>query len=177
MGFEFSNLDARTRELMLAEIERDSEAGTLYISKRLTKAGELAYPDLLRDAARSGNEDSFADALRAGDYFEATEPRNTSSGVTMVKVPATAAQTLAESEFNRFYVRAVCARSLEEGKGEVEVYRAKQVSSARSESQRKIGTRVPAEKLLADLRTHIGMDTVLGLPSGPNSGLSVKLVD
>jgi hypothetical protein len=55
------------------------------------------------------------------------------------------------------------------------VYRAKAVEHARSESQQKIGSCVAAEPLLRDLRTHVGVDTALGLPPGPNSGLSVHL--
>jgi len=59
----------------------------------------------------------------------------------------------------------------------VEVYRAKQVKQPRPESIRLEGQRLNAAELLTDLRTHVGMDTVLGLPPGPNSGLSVKLLE
>jgi hypothetical protein len=84
-------------------------------------------------------------------------------------------EMLAEGEFNRFYIRALCLRAIEDGVSEVIVYRAKDVEHARSESQQKIGSRVAAELLLRDLRTHVGVDTALGLPPGPNSGLSVHL--
>ncbi|MDP9470553.1 MAG: hypothetical protein M3Q71_07785 [Chloroflexota bacterium] len=57
----------------------------------------------------------------------------------------------------------------------VEVYRAKQVTSPRLESQRMLGKLVDPEELLNDLRAHPGTDTALGLPSGPNSGLSIRL--
>ena len=63
-------------------------------------------------------------------------------------------EMLAEGEFNRFYIRALCARAIEDGLPGVTVYRAKAVENARSESQQKIGQRVPAEALLRDLRTH-----------------------
>jgi hypothetical protein len=46
---------------------------------------------------------------------------------------------------------------------------------ARAESEQKIGQRIAAEALLRDLRAHPGLDTALGLPPGPNSGLSVHL--
>jgi hypothetical protein len=80
---------------------------------------------------------------------------------------------LAEGEFNRFYIRGVCLRAIEEGMYEVIVYRAKTVEHARAESEQKIGQRVAAEDVLRDLRAHPGVDTALGLPPGPNSGLSV----
>ena len=178
MGFEFLNLDEKTREYMLAEIKRDVEEGSLYMSDRLNSAGELEYPGLLRSAAEAGSEVTLAADIRDRGLLRATETKRTpKGGITEAKIPVTAAQTLAEGEFNRFYVRALCARVLDEGGSEVEVYRAKEVTSARSESQRKIGTRADARKLLEDLRSRQGMDTALGLPPGPNSGLSVKLID
>jgi hypothetical protein len=39
-----------------------------------------------------------------------------------------------------------------------------------------IGRRLNAQALLGDLRKHVGVDTALGLPPGPNSGLSGRLV-
>ncbi len=82
---------------------------------------------------------------------------------------------LAEGEFNRFYIRAVCARAVADGISGVVVYRAKSVEHARSESERKIGQTVDPSAVLNDLRAHPGVDTALGLPPGPNSGLSIAL--
>ena len=84
-------------------------------------------------------------------------------------------QMLAEGEFNRFYIRALCVRASEDNNVEVIVYRAKAVENARSASQQMIGQRMSAEALLHDLRSSPGVDTALGLPPGPNSGLSVRL--
>ncbi len=91
-----------------------------------------------------------------------------------MSVPITAAETLAEGEFNRFYIRGVCRAVLANEQHEVEVYRAKAVAQPRPESQAKIGTRVNAATLLDDLRHNVGVDTALGVPAGPNSGLSVR---
>lgn len=55
------------------------------------------------------------------------------------------------------------------------VYRAKNVTNSRPESQMKIGQTFNPHQLLKDLRENIGTDTALGLPAGPNSGLSVQL--
>jgi hypothetical protein len=84
-------------------------------------------------------------------------------------------EMLAEGEFNRFYIRALCLRAIEDGIPDVVVYRAKPVENPRSESQQKIDEHVSPEALLRDLRIHPGVDTALGLPPGPNSGLSVRL--
>jgi hypothetical protein len=82
---------------------------------------------------------------------------------------------LAEGEFNRYYCRGLCQRALEVGIEEVEVYRAKAVTTPRPESQRLIGRRLSARSLLNDLRTSQGVEPALGVPPGPNSGLSVRL--
>ncbi len=82
---------------------------------------------------------------------------------------------MAEGEFNRFYARGLCRRAIAEGIEALVVYRAKEVVNPRAESVALIGKSLPAKQLLEDLRAHIGTDTALGLPPGPNSGLSVKL--
>ncbi len=92
-----------------------------------------------------------------------------------VKVPRNAHETLAEGEFNRFYIRGLCRRAIDEGLSALEVYRAKEVRDPRPESQNMIGKSLDPSQLLNDLRTQIGIDTVLGLPSGPNSGLSARI--
>jgi hypothetical protein len=72
-------------------------------------------------------------------------------------------------------MRGLCARAKAEGTTRAVIYRAKHVTNPRPESEIMIGTDVEVDQLLADLRTHIGTDTALGLPSGPNSGLSIRL--
>jgi hypothetical protein len=108
--------------------------------------------------------------------LHATEMAHYRSGrVSEKKVPWTAAWTLAEDQFNRFYVRGVCRAALDAGRESVEVYRAKSVSQPRPESQRRIGTMVNAVALLADLRQNMALETALHIPGGPNSGISVRL--
>lgn len=175
MSFNFENLDSRTRELMLEELSNDIKNGTLYISPRLNEKGKKIYPELLRKAIISGNELSLAEDLR-NNYMNETEQRKKpNGGFTIAKIPYNAHIMLAEGEFNRFYIRAICRRTIEETSASIEVYRAKEVSNPRPESERKIGSIIEPKKLLDDLRTHPGVDTALGLPSGPNSGLSVRL--
>lgn len=166
-----------TRRFMLEEIEFDINRGALYISKRLSASGVQAYPELLRTAARNGTDSSFASALRAGGCMNSTEEkRKPKGGITIAKVPVTAADTLAEGEFNRFYVRALCRRAIAEGLASVVAYRAKDVEHPRPESEALVGVALPAQQLLQDLRQSDGTDTAFGLPPGPNSGLSVRLV-
>jgi hypothetical protein len=92
-----------------------------------------------------------------------------------VRVPHTAADTLAEGEFNRYYVRGVCRRALEEGWRDVVVYRAKQPQRPRPQSEALLGLRLNARELLQELRERKDDSSHLVIPPGPNSGLSVRL--
>jgi hypothetical protein len=169
--FYFPDLDSRTRAFMLEEIAHDLTHGTLHLSKRLSSTGNANYAQYLQHAARVGNEETLAAALRQPGHFQTMEPR----GTGWAKVPYNAAAVLAEGEFNRFYIRALCRRAIEDDVEELIIFRSKPVSNPRPESLTKIGRAVDPHRLLTDLRTHPGADTALGLPQGPNSGLSVRL--
>jgi hypothetical protein len=176
MSFAFADLDPETRRLMLVEIDEDISANKLYLSDRLSAFGRDAYPQLLREAALFFDEHWLAEKLRARNCFNATySRRNSKGGLTEVRMPVNAADMLAEGEFNRFYIRALCRRAIKDGIAELIVYRGKPVTSPRPESEAKIGQLVSPQALLADLRENIGVDTSLGLPAGPSSGLTVRL--
>ena len=93
----------------------------------------------------------------------------------MAKVPANAADTLAEGEFNRFYCRGLCARVSGSTPGEVEIYRGRESSQPRRESEALIGRRLEATSVLRDLRSSVGVEPALGVPPGPNSGLTLRI--
>jgi hypothetical protein len=169
--FVFPDLDSRTRAFMVEEISHDRLHGTLYISKRLTPVGAANYGQHLEDAARMGDELTLAAQLRQPGQLRELEPR----GMGLARVPHNAAEVLAEGEFNRFYIRALCRRAIEDGVDELIVFRSKPVENPRPHSLAKVGSAVGPHRLLTDLRTHPGTDTALGLPPGPGSGLSVCL--
>lgn len=178
MSFTFRNLDQATRERMLLELEEDLGAGRLYVGSRLSPSGATVYPELLRAAFSSGDCESLVASLRAPGVLNGYEfARNPRGGPDIRKtVPRTAADTMAEGEFNRFYARGLCRLVLEtEEGGSVLVYRARPSLRPRPDSELLLGARILARKLLDDLREHIGVDTALGLPAGPNSGISVCL--
>ncbi|HMF31773.1 MAG TPA: hypothetical protein VKK79_10175 [Candidatus Lokiarchaeia archaeon] len=60
---------------------------------------------------------------------------------------------------------------------DLEVYRAKFVNDPRPQSQRVVGMRVDPKSVLELLRKNKTVDSVLGLSPGPNSGLSVRLLN
>ena len=177
MPLNYLHLDDRTRRLMLDEIERDIASDTLYISENLSEQGRRGYPDLLRTAARDGNDGTFGVALRSC-LNSHEKPRRLRSG-ELSKPPvmrSNAHEMLAEGEFNRFYMRALCRRAIEDGIEIVVVYRAKEVRNARSDSQKKLGMQLAPDALLEDLRSHVALGSVPGLPSGPNSGLCIRFL-
>jgi hypothetical protein len=176
MALQLVNLDERTRTFMGEELQWDIDNGALYISNRLTDAGRVRWPGALREAIDQGDDASLAAELHSPGYLNTTEQRRKpSGGFSTAQGPATAPETLAEGEFNRFYIRGVCRRAIADTMPTVVVYRAKAVERPRTESEAKIGKQVDAQRLLDDLHTSQGIDTALGLPAGPNSGLSIRL--
>jgi hypothetical protein len=177
MGLRYGNLDDRTRRHMVAEFERDVAQGTLYYGKHLNDGGRAAWPTLLREAIESHDDEWLACRIRESGYLATQYARRTpSGGMTMAKVPVTAPDTLAQGEFNRFYVRGLCARAIQAGTSHVEACRGRESANPRAESEAMVGRMIPAADLLADLRTSPGVDTSLGLPPGPNSGITVASV-
>lgn len=172
MGLCYESLDERTRAFMLEELAKDEAAGRLYISGRLTREGAERYPKLLREALTSYRDDWLAERLRG--LMAEREPSSRSKTGDKA-VPHNADATLAEGEFNRYYIRGVCRQVEADGGTEVEIYRGKTVAAPRDESQMMVGTRIDAAKVLADLRANSGVNTALGLPPGPNSGLTVRV--
>ena len=167
----FQNLDPITRKIMLDEMTGDLHAGNLYFSNRLNDHGRVLYPVLLKEAIISGDASMLAARIRVEGCLKAMERR----GKGIAQIPYNAHETLAEGEFNRYYIRALCRRAIEENRVLV-VYRAKEVMSPRIESEMRIGRTIEAAILLNDLRNHIGVETALGIPAGPCSGLSVKFL-
>ena len=122
------------------------------------------------------NDDSLAAELRRPGALNGTTQRSTPrGGMTTARVPYNAAEVLAESEFNRYYVRGLCRRATANSIPRLEVYRAKHVVEPRPESQAKIGLLVDPEVVLLDVRASIGVEAALGIPPGPGSGISIRI--
>ena len=140
---------------MLAEVESDIEAARLYTSARFTPRGASRYPDLLRDAIQNGDDNSLSASLEAAACFSEWEEGRRGTKTFLKRVPANAAQTFSEGEFNRFYLRGLCLRAMADGVPSLEVYRAKEVADPRPESLAMIGRMVNPASVLEDLRENI----------------------
>jgi hypothetical protein len=173
MPLHYQNLDPTTRRLAVAELDRDIGAGNFHASERLRPTAIDSYRRLLREAL------SYYDDLwleeRAADLLVEVEPRRTASGAqTTAKVPQMAARMLAEGDFNRYYMRGVSQRAIDEARQVVEVYRARLSHEPRRESEEIEGQRLAATDVLNWLRGE-PVEPMVRL-GRPNSGLSVRLV-
>jgi uncharacterized protein YxeA len=170
MGLHYASLDTDIRTYMVSEFNSDVDNETCYVSKRFHDKGKNSYIEAMPSHLTTGNDDSLMNHLSTNKCFNATEFNKNGKEN---KVPITASQTFSEGEFNRFYMRGVCLKAIED-KGTVIVYRARHSENPSPESEALIGTFVNAEQLLNDLRMNIGLETRIGL-ARPNSGLSVRL--
>lgn len=175
MPLRYENLDPNTRAHSLAELERDVADGTFIVPDRLRPGTGDQYRALLRDAIRY-YDDLWLEE-RIAPLLVSFEMRHTpSGGETTARLPENAARLLAEADFNRYYMRGVCLRAIEEGRQVVEVYRARFSAEPRTTSSELEGKRLDARELLEELRAV----TPATLPSAtlarPGSGMSVRLV-
>jgi len=158
---------------MLEEIKGAEARGDLYFSTRFTAGGVQAWPALLAEAAQTYDEHWLAYQVESRGHMKHLELKaKPSGGYTTAHVPDIAAETLADGQFTRFYIAVVCRRTIEEGKKEVVVYRAKSRGQPRAESVALEGRSFDAASLLAQVRARQGsLDCEL---LKPNSGLAVE---
>ena len=174
MTMNLKQLTPKTRKTMLAELDYAVKNNALYISDRLTPQGKNLYPEILKHHIETGNPETMEAALQG--LFNLKEQYRKSTGAISTRaMPKNAPQLLAEGEFNRFYMRALCLIALEENK-QLKIYRARLSKKARPESEVLIGQPIDPKNLLNDLRTHIGSNTISGI-GDINSGLSVEFVE
>ncbi|WP_312399747.1 hypothetical protein [Sphingobacterium sp.] len=167
--FNFLNLDQNVRSIMLSEINTDIETDNLYFSDRLNDTGKENYTNFLIDSVKNSDEEEFEMLLDFATHFNPTSLRQGK----IVKTPSNASTILCQSEFNRYYIRAVCVHAMANDINEVEIYRARESSWSRPGSEAKIGNKISAQDLLDDLRSSVGVEPKL-MPE-VNSGLSVKI--
>ena len=124
MPLLYESLDPTTRRFALAELEQDSTVGGFHLSERVRATVAAEYRRLLREAI-AYYDDAWLEE-RAADLLVDFEVRRTpSGGTTTAKLPDMAARMLAEGDFNRYYMRGVAPRALDEHREVVQVYRAR----------------------------------------------------
>lgn len=133
MALKLDNLDDITRKYMVEEMQGDISERKVYISSRLNADGKIRFQELLIASAKSGNDGTLAESLLG--YFNEKESNGKGS---YKSIPYNANVTLAEGEYNRYYIRALCRRAILENK-RIEVCRVRDSSRPRPESECRIG--------------------------------------
>lgn len=174
MPLHYENLDPTTRRYALAELDDDLKNGGFHASDRLRPTAIAEYQRLLHEAIRYYDDLWLED--RVSDLLVDFETRQTrSGGQTTAKIPEMASRMLAEGDFNRYYMRGVAVRALQEGR-ELEVYRARLSLEPRPESAEMEGHRFSPQEVLDQLRGLSGPDPMVPRLGRVNSGLSVRMV-
>jgi hypothetical protein len=180
MAMQFEELDDVTRRYMLSELEAEF-AGNPYLSDGLTPEGRAALPNLMREAIRADNEVTLAASLAQLRYWQPMETYRTKTGRIMRRYVNVreAAERLALTEFNTWYVRGLAKRLMEEGGTHCQVYRAAPPKGAPGEC-----TRYEEQVFTVDViyRGHRARywptpnPGVLSIPAGPNCHHTIRRV-
>ena len=159
---------------MQEAIAEAEQSGNIYFSSRFNATGHVMWIDLLKEAAREYDEHWLAFQLDEKQMMTDFEGARTLRGGYRVKyVPQSAAEIMAEGQFNRFYILGLCRHARKEGIISLVVYRAKPVANPRSESERLIGTSLSVDDIESQLK--VTANSFKSNLVKPNSGLSVKL--
>ena len=100
----FPNLDEQTRLIMISELESDLKIGLFYEPKSLTSIGMFKYKRLLKECFSTGTLETLQQKLSQSDFRE----KNNRGRKTLSNVR----ETLAFNDFNRYYIRAMLMRVL-----------------------------------------------------------------
>lgn len=172
--FHFPDLDEKTRQSMVSELELDIGKGLFYEPLSMTSSYLLTYRRLLKECFQNGTIETLQKKLTPAFFRE-----KYSSGR---KISANISQMVSFSDFNRYYVRAILLRAIRENK-KLSVYRAKQSANERKESCASLN-KVYSDKmqmrqmleLFRDYRRLFGLKNQPELLK-PNSGLSLRFVE
>ena len=175
MPLQYESLDPTTRRFAIAELDSDIATGAYHTSERIRHTAIGEYQRYLHEALRYYDDRWLEE--HASDLMIDFEPRRTrSGGQTAVKLPQMASRMLAEGDFNRYYMRGVALRAIQEGREVIEVYRARLSLEPRRKSAELEGRRLPAAEVLNYLRGEPTSDAAVTALGRPNSGLSVRLI-
>ena len=171
--FLFEELDdGITRGYMLQEFNIEQESGNPYESKLLTAVGLEAFPKAMAEAIQYGNEETLSAALSNPKYWHLEETRTRAGKLYRAKItPSKAAERLAQTEFNTWYVRGLAKKLLEEGEQFCQVYRAAPAWEPREECLSHEGKTYPVKDIYEGHRIRYwpppGNPGALSIPAGP----------
>jgi len=176
--FRFEDLDSVTRSRMLEEF-RAEEGTRPYWSQRLSQRGLAEFSKLMEQAIASGNEVSLAQVLADPAFWKPSAPfvRSRKTHYRSIN-PTKAAESLAVTEFNTWYVRGFARRLLEENEELCEVYRAAPAWEPRRECLQHDGRTYPVLEIYNGHRARYwpppGNPGALSIPVGTNCHHTIR---
>lgn len=170
--FYFPNLDETTRLNMIAELEKDCKLGLFYEPVSMQKAFIPSYKNILMETFANGSVETLQKSLVQSFFRE--------KYLNGRKIPSNISQMVSFSEFNRYYMRALLVRAIEEDRSVI-IYRAKQSMDERKESASLLNRCYFGKNTLQsllffmrDYRKLFSKNSTIDFVK-PNSGLSLKL--
>lgn len=164
MGLNYTQLNETTRRFMMQEFEQ----GGHYLSQRLNEAGRARWIGLLKDALQYHTDVWLERELVRRNCFVATEYLKSTMGKTVTRAVnrEQLAKTLAEGEFNRFYLRGLCVAAKTRGLTHLIVTQGRIMPNAPATLYKSVGTAVAIDALLGTLRNfgYKHIDAALGAP-------------
>lgn len=180
MGLRFEELDEITREHMLTHFRREEASDQPYRSPGLTARGLDEWPKLMEVAIKAGDDDTLTAVMKSPVYWKESEIwiRNGVARERHVNV-GQAAERLAVSEFNTWYVRGLGARLITEGVDECEVYRAAEPKWEVAGCSEHEGKRFPVQVIIAGHRARYWPtinDSAFSIPVQPGCHHTIRRI-
>ena len=180
----FEELTPVVRALMISEFraEQTSKICAPYRPKVLTALGESVFCSIMEEHLGNGSEASLALALSPSPYWVERGVRNTKNGPVPYFMPGhQRAKVFALTDFNSWYVRALCKQMMDEEVELCEVYRAQPAYEPRGECALLEGRKLQVRELYNGHRARYYPESVanpaaLSIPTGPNCHHSIRRI-
>jgi hypothetical protein len=182
MSMRFEELDDVTRRYMLEEFEAEEQSGNPYRGKELSPTGRAAFPDLMRLAITTGNEQTLFAALNNSTYWVSSGVSRSKTGRSYSRSVNVAhdAERLGLTEFNTWYVRGLAKRLLDDGEKQCQVYRAAPARLAPDTCSFHEGQILPLDEVYRGHRAKYhpapGRRSALSVPFGPTCHHTIRRV-
>lgn len=179
--YRFEELDSITRDWMLVEFQSEERSGNPYRSSRFSPLGSKTFPMEMEKAIKGGNEISLAYALSQHAYWQPSETFTRDGSTHKKRInPIKAAEFLAYTEFNTWYVRGFARRLIEEKEEICQVYRAAPAWQPRGECVNHEGKIYRVQEIYIGHRARYwpppGNPSALSIPVGTNCHHSIRRV-
>jgi hypothetical protein len=176
----FEELNPQTRKHMLDEFRSEQRSANPYRPKVLTPDGEAAFVGIMEEHLTNGTESTLMVALSEPKFWVERGVRNTKKGPVPYFLPAEQrAKVFALTDFNTWYVRALCRILIEAGITDCEGYRAEVAYEPRGECSNLEGLILSVEEVYRGHRARYYPEETknpdaLSIPVGPNCHHSIR---